>query len=123
MPFQHTSTRLHEAGLPSLAVQVDLVAGRLSVAGRLGRRSTHLLAAAVTTLLVAGPQQWHLDLAAVTAVDTASLRALGAAYRRAVRHDRRLIVHRPAPDVERALRRLCLDRHVLAPEPTTAPAA
>ncbi|MGY1780593.1 STAS domain-containing protein [Geodermatophilus sp. SYSU D01036] len=92
------------------------------MAGRLERRSTHLLAAAVTTLLVAGPRQWHLDLAGVTAVDTAGLRALGTAYRRAVRHDRQLIVHRPAPDLQRALRRLRLDRHVLVPEPI-APAA
>ncbi|MGY1833125.1 STAS domain-containing protein [Geodermatophilus sp. SYSU D01180] len=123
MSSQHTSARLHRAGLPSLAVQVDLVTGRLSLAGRLERRSTHLLATAVTALLVAGPRQWHLDLAAVTAVDTVGLRALGTTYRRAVRHDRQLIVHRPVPDLQQALRRLRLDRHVLAPQPMIAPAA
>jgi anti-anti-sigma regulatory factor len=123
MPSQHTGGRPADAGPPSLVVQVDLVTGRLTAAGRLERRTTHLLAAAVTTLLLAGHRQWHLDVTAVTAVDTAGLRALGAAYRRAVHHDRQLIVHRPAPDLQRALRRLRLDRHVLTPEPTAAPAA
>ena len=123
MPSQHTHARVQEAVPPSLVVHVDLATGRLTATGQLERRTTHLLADAVTTLLLAGPRQWQLDLAAVTAVDTAGLRALGAAYRRAVRHDRRLIVQQPAPNLQRALRRLRLDRHVLTPEPTVGPAA
>ncbi|MGY1831168.1 STAS domain-containing protein [Geodermatophilus sp. SYSU D01180] len=123
MPSQHINARPPQPSPPSLTVQVDLVTGRLSVTGRLERRTTHLLAAAVTALLVAGPREWHLDLAAVTVVDAVGLRALGSAYRRAVRHDRQLIVHRPAPDLQRALRRLRLDRHVLVPEPVVPPAA
>jgi anti-anti-sigma regulatory factor len=123
MQSQHTHARLRSAGPPSLVLRLDLATGRLSAAGRLERHTTHLLAAAVTTLLLAGPRQWHLDVAAVTAVDTAGLRALGTAYRRAVHHDRQLIVHRPGPDLQRALHRLRLDGHVLTPEPTVAPAA
>jgi anti-anti-sigma regulatory factor len=122
MPSQPSTARPRQAGPPSLAVQVDLATGRLTATGRLERHTTHLLADAVTTLLLAGPRQWQLDLAAVTAVDTAGLRSLGAAYRRAVRHDRQLTVHRPAPELQRALRRLRLDRHVLTPEPPTAAA-
>ncbi|MGY1616889.1 hypothetical protein ACI797_09090 [Geodermatophilus sp. SYSU D00691] len=34
-----------------------------------------------------------------------------------------LIVHRPAPELQRALHRLRLDRHVLMPEPPVPPAA
>jgi anti-anti-sigma regulatory factor len=120
MPSPSASARSREAGQPLLTVQVDLAAGRLTADGGLERGTTHLLVDAVTVLLLAGPQQWQLDLAAVTTVDTAGLRALGAAYRRALRHDRQLTVHRPAPQVQRELRRLRLDRHVLMPEPPLA---
>ncbi|MGZ4649089.1 MAG: STAS domain-containing protein [Kineosporiaceae bacterium] len=108
---------------PSFRVHVDLTTGRLTAAGRLERRTTHLLADAVRTLLVAEHRAWHLDVDGVTAIDTEGVRAVVAAYRLALRHDRRLTLHGPDPALREALGRLRLDRHLLAPHAMADPAA
>ena len=108
---------------PSFRVHVDLTTGRLTAVGRLERRTTHLLADAVRTLLVAEHRAWHLDVDGVTAVDTEGVRAVVAAYRLALRHERVLILHGPGPALGEALRRLRLDRHLLAPHVRDEPAA
>ena len=48
--------------------------------------------------------------------DHTGLRAIGAAYRRLLRHDRRLTLCGASPELQRVLTRLRLGRHLLDDE-------
>jgi anti-anti-sigma factor len=83
------------------------------VAGRLDARTVHALHAVVSDLLLTEQRRWMVDVAALTVTDHTGLRAIGAAYRRLLRHDRRLTLCGVSPDLQRVLTRLRLGRHVL----------
>ncbi|SDM77770.1 anti-anti-sigma factor [Geodermatophilus siccatus] len=97
----------------ALLVDVDVAAGRLTVTGRLDSRTVRALHTAVSGLLLTEQRRWVLDVAAVTVADHTGLRAIGAAYRRLLRHDRRLTLCGASPELQRVLVRLRLDRHLL----------
>ena len=101
---------------PGLAVHVDLVSGRLTVTGQLGARTIHLLHGAVTALLRSEQRDWTVDVSACDVADHAGLRALAGSYRRAVRHERRIVLLGASPGLRHALARLRLDRHMLTDE-------
>lgn len=108
---------------PSLLVEVDVAGGRLRLTGRLDARTARTLHAAVSGLLLTEQRRWVLDVATLTVTDHTGLRAIGAAYRRLLRHDRRLTLCGASPDLQRVLTRLRLGRHVLdddAAEPVPA---
>ncbi len=98
---------------PSLLVEVDVASGRLRVTGRLDSRTVRVLHSAVSDLLLTEQRRWVVDVAALTVADHTGLRAIGAAYRRLLRHDRRLTLCGASPDLQRVLTRLRLGRHVL----------
>ena len=102
--------------LPPLVVRLDLVGGRLELSGHLDHRTAHVVHDAVSALLHTGTPEWFLDTAGLTGCDHIGLRTIGIAYRRAVRHGRRLVVVGTAPWLQAALTRLRLDHHVLAAE-------
>ncbi|MGY1709315.1 STAS domain-containing protein [Geodermatophilus sp. SYSU D00758] len=102
------------AGTPTFLVRIDLVTGRMELAGALTARTAHLLLAAVPSLVRAGAGRWTVDVTGLTACDHSGLRAIGATYRRALRHDRRMTLVGAPPALVRALSRLRLDGHVLA---------
>jgi len=94
-------------------VEVDVPTGRLRVAGRLDSRTVRVLHTAVSALLLTEQRHWVLDVAALTVADHTGLRAIGAAYRRLLRHDRRLTLCGASPELQRVLTRLHLGRHIL----------
>jgi anti-anti-sigma factor len=98
---------------PDFGAHVDLLAGRMTLTGRLDVRTAHLLYDAVSTVLTAGPSSWIVDVGGLTDIDHAGLRSLLRAYRRTLRHGRRIILYRPSPSLERAVTLLRLDHHVL----------
>ena len=101
---------------PALLVEVDVAGGRLCVAGRLDSRTVRALHSAVSGVLLTEQRRWVLDVTALTVTDHTGLRAIGATYRRLLRHDRRLTLCGASPDLERVLTRLRLGRHVLDDE-------
>lgn len=100
---------------PSFRVRLDLVDGRVELAGRLDRRSAHLFGDAVSALLLTGRERWAVDMSQLTGCDQAGLRMIGAAYRRALRHGRRLTLLGAPPELQQALVRLRLHAHVVDP--------
>jgi anti-anti-sigma factor len=104
------------------SVHVDLVTGRLTMTGRLDVRTSHLLYDAFSALLRAQHPSWTIDVGGLTDIDHAGLRGLLGAYRRALRHGRRITLHGASPSLQRALTLLRLDRHVLPGENTPIPA-
>jgi anti-anti-sigma regulatory factor len=97
----------------SLTVHLDLVGGVVRLTGVLDRATAHLLHDAVSTLLAGGPPRWQIDAEGLVHCDGAGLRALSAAYRRALLHDRRVGVSSAPPWLCSALGRIRLDSHVL----------
>ena len=106
------------AAPPALLVEVDTAGGRLQLTGRLDSRTVRTLHTVVSGLLLTEQRRWVLDVGALTVVDHAGLRAIGAAYRRLLRRDRRMTLRGASPDLQRVLTRLHLGRHVLDDEPT-----
>lgn len=100
---------------PSLSVVVDPAAGRLTVSGELDRRTTYRFLDAVSALAVTDRPVWLLDVSGLAVRDADGLRAIGWAYRRALRSGRRLVLVGAPPLLRRALVRLRLEQHVLAP--------
>ena len=98
---------------PSLTVLVDLVCGTVRLAGLIDRDTVHLFRDAVTALLLAEHDTWVVDATDLTGCDPMGVRAIGSAYRRALRHDRRMTVTGAPPLLRRSLARLRLDFHVL----------
>ena len=106
----------------ALVVEVDLAAGRLRVTGRLDARTARVLHSAVSGLLLTEQQRWVLDVGGVTVTDHTGLRAIGAAYRRLLRHGRRLTLCHASPELRRVLVRLHLGRHLLDDHAEPVPA-
>lgn len=94
-------------------IRIDLVSGRLALSGPLTRRTTHLLYDGVSTLVHADADQWVVDAIGLTECDHSGVRAIGTAYRRALRHGRRMVVTGASPALRRVLTRVRLDEHVL----------
>jgi anti-anti-sigma factor len=106
----------------SFVLRIDLVAGRVELTGTLDHRTAHLISDAVAALVRTGSPQWVLDLAGLTGCNYAGLRAIGAAYRQALRHGRRLTVVGAPPTLRAALARLRLDHHIPARDETPSTA-
>ncbi len=98
---------------PSLLAEVDVAGGRLRLIGRLDSRTARILHSAVSGLLLTEQRRWMLDVAALTVTDHTGLRAIGAAYRRLLRHDRRMTLSGASPDLQQVLTRLRLGPHLL----------
>jgi anti-anti-sigma factor len=104
---------------PSLIVGIDFVRARLELSGQLDRHTAHVLHDAISTLLQTDTDRWILHVAGLTGFDPTGLRTIGATYRRALRHRRRLTLVGSSPLLQAALARLRLDHHVLAAEQNT----
>ena len=113
---------LSAAASSEFGVHVDLTTGRLTVTGRLDVRSTHLLYDAVSALLTAQHPNWTVDVGQLTDIDHAGLRGLLSTYRRALRHGRRITLHRASSSLQHVLTVLRLERHVLHGAGTPDPA-
>lgn len=107
--------------VPTFAVHIEPRTGSLRLTGRLERSTTHLFMDAVSALLYAGCPAWVVDLSELTDCDAAGLRAICVAYRRALRHDRRMSLIGTPPGLRQALRRLHLDTHLLIGDPQPEP--
>jgi anti-anti-sigma regulatory factor len=97
-------------------LDIDLGRCRIRLAGRLDRSTVHLLLDAVSALLLADGEVWTVDATDVTSCDHMGVRGIGAAYRRALRHGRRVRLIGAPPSLHRQLTRLRLDHHVLDPD-------
>ena len=116
------SSPVGELPRPPLLAEVDVAGGRLRLIGRLDSRTARILHSAVSGLLLTEQRRWVLDVAALTVTDHTGLRAIGAAYRRLLRHDRRMTLHGASPELQRVLTRLHLGRHVLDDDAEPVPA-
>jgi anti-anti-sigma regulatory factor len=107
----------------SFTVHVDLVAGRILLAGVLDSGTVHLFQEAISALLLANHDTWLVDTTDLVGCDHIGVRAIGAAHRRALRHNRRMTLTGAPPPLQQPLARLRLDRHLLhnAPRPAAAP--
>lgn len=125
VPFQPSSPAGSLPGSrdddPPFAVHIEPRSGSLRLTGRLDRSTTHLFMDAISALLYAGCPTWVVDLEQLTECDAAGLRAICVSYRRALRHDRRMILVHTPPALRTALRRLHLDTHLLIAEPDADP--
>ncbi|MBB3084471.1 STAS domain-containing protein [Geodermatophilus sabuli] len=99
-------------------MRVDLDTGRLTMTGRLYVRTSHLLYDAVSALLGEQHPSWVVDVGGLTDIDHAGVRGLLIAYRRGLRHGRRITLHGASPALTHVLVLLRLDRHVLQAERT-----
>jgi anti-anti-sigma regulatory factor len=104
-------------------VHVDPVAGRILLAGVLNHGSVHLFQVAISALLLANHDTWLVDTTDLIGCDQIGVRAIGAASRRAMRHNRRLTLTGAPPPLQQPLTRLLLDHHLLhsVPGPAAAP--
>jgi anti-anti-sigma regulatory factor len=102
----------HHGEFPS-SIRLDLVGCRVELGGPLDRGTVHLLHDAISTLLLVDGDEWVVDATCVTACDGAGIRGIGTAYRRALRHGRRLRLVGVPPVLRRELTRLRLDHHLL----------
>jgi anti-anti-sigma regulatory factor len=123
-PTQRRPTRLTVMSSPShrrprpsgsgtLNVHLDLQTGRVSAIGRLDGRSAPLLYDAVSVLLGTERPNLTLDVSGMEVADNAALRAIGDAYRRAMRKGRRITLRGASPQLRSALTRLHLGHHIL----------
>lgn len=94
---------------PTLSVAVDLVAGRITLAGELDRENAHHLVDAVEALHGTRHLRWELDAAGVTFCDAGGVRSLIAAQVLAARAGRRLLLVRPSRCVDRLVGLVGLD--------------
>jgi anti-anti-sigma regulatory factor len=98
------------------------------LSGRLDRITVHLLLDAISALLLTDSDVWTVDATDVSSCDHMGVRGIGAAYRRALRHGRRMRLIGTPPSLHHQLSRLRLDHHVLerddgsgdAPQPLSA---
>jgi anti-anti-sigma factor len=103
------------------AVHLDLSQGQVTLTGRLDGRTAHLLHDAVSALLGSGQPHWTVEVAGLVVADHAGLRAIGRAYRRALRHNRRITLRGASPALHGALSQVHLDHHVLAVDGDSTP--
>jgi anti-anti-sigma regulatory factor len=101
-------------GASSFFVRIDFGGGRLEVSGRLDHRTAHVFFDAIRTLLSSDGDAWTVDVVGLTDCDPTGLRAIGAGYRLALRHGRRLTLVGAPSWLRHALARLRLDHHLLA---------
>ncbi len=94
-------------------IRVDLIAGRLELVGPLDHRTAHLLHDAISTLLLTDCDLWTIDVTGLTVCQGSGLRAIGVAYRRALRHNRWVRLIGTPPWLQRELTRIHLDHHLL----------
>jgi anti-anti-sigma regulatory factor len=89
--------------------------------GRLDGRSAPLLHDAVSVLLRTEQPILTVDVSGMEVADHAALRAIGDAYRRALRQGRRIIVRGASAQLRGALTQLHLGHHLIddAVPPTT----
>jgi anti-anti-sigma regulatory factor len=82
----------------------------MTLAGRLDGRSAHLHYDAVSAMLHSERARriWTVHVAELSVADHAGLRAIGRAYRRALRHDRRITLRGASPALQSALTRVHL---------------
>jgi anti-anti-sigma regulatory factor len=73
----------------SFTVDIDLV-GRIRLVGVLDRCSVPLFQEAISALLLVNHDAWLLDTTDLTGCDQIGVWAIGAAYRRTLRHNRRM---------------------------------
>ncbi|MGY1832892.1 STAS domain-containing protein [Geodermatophilus sp. SYSU D01180] len=85
----------------------------MTATGRLDGRTAPLLRDAVSVLLGTEQPILTLDVSAMEVADHAALRAIGDAYRRAMRRGRRITVHGASAQLRSALTRLHLSSHLL----------
>ncbi|WP_233488962.1 STAS domain-containing protein [Blastococcus sp. TF02-09] len=97
-------------------VRLDLAGGRLEVDGRLDYRTAHLVHDAISALVHTHNERWVIDVSRSAGSDTACLRLLGVAYRRAVRHGRQITLIGASPSLQQALSRLRLNHHLTSSE-------
>jgi anti-anti-sigma regulatory factor len=109
--------RPRPGGSSPLDVHLDLPGGRLTAIGRLDGRSAPLLRDAVSVLLGTGQPTLTVDVSGMEVADHAALRAIGDAYRRALRQGRRITLRGASPQLHSALMRLHLGRHLLDDDP------
>jgi len=100
-------------------VHLDLQAGRVTAIGRLDGRSAPLLHDAVSVLLGTERPTLTIDVSRMEVADHAALRAIGDAYRRAMRQGRRITLHGASPQLRSALTQLRLGHHLLDDAPPT----
>jgi len=98
---------------PFFTVHVDLVAGHIRLTGVLDRGTVHLFQEAISALLLGNHDAWVIDTTDLIACDQIGVRAIGAAYRRALRHNRRMTLTGAPPLLQQSLARLRLDQHLL----------
>jgi anti-anti-sigma regulatory factor len=98
---------------PSFIVHVDLLHGHIRLDGLLDRGTVHLLQEAISALLLADHDTWVVDTTDLIGCDQIGVWAIGAAYRRALRHNRRMTLTGAPPGLQRSLERLRLDHHLL----------
>jgi anti-anti-sigma regulatory factor len=113
--------RPRPSGSSTLNVHLDLQTGRVTAIGRLDGRSAPLLHDAVSVLLGTEQPTLTVDVSGMEVADHAALRAIGDAYRRAMRQGRRITLRGASPQLRGALTRLHLGHHLLYDDapPTT----
>jgi anti-anti-sigma regulatory factor len=102
-------------------VDLDLRTGHVTAIGRLDGRSAPLLHEAVSVLLGTEQPTLTIDVSRMEVADHAALRAIGDAYRRAMRQGRRITVRGASPQLRSALTQLRRGHHLLDDDapPTT----
>jgi anti-anti-sigma regulatory factor len=131
--FSGQRRRLPPQGFPAAAastgsevfrLDLDVVAGRLTVRGRLDWTTAHLVHDATVAMLATAGKHWRVDVAELIVGDRFGLRALTAAYRRLLRQGRRMSLEGTSPELLHALTRLRLDHHLLprSSDPPLGPA-
>jgi anti-anti-sigma factor len=104
--------RPRPSGSGTLNVHLDLQTGRVTAIGRLDGRSAPLLHDAVSVLLGTERPNLTVDVSGMEVADNAALRAIGDAYRRAMRKGRRITLRGASPQLRSALTRLHLGHHI-----------
>ena len=105
--------RPRHSGSSAFNVHLDLQTGRVTAIGRLDGRSTPLLHDAVSVLLGTEQPTLTVDVSGMEVADHAALRAIGDAYRRALREGRRITLLGASPQLRSALTRLHLGHHLV----------
>lgn len=95
-----------------LTVSIDLIAGRISLAGELNRQTVHHLLDAARTLSAVPHSRWIMEAHEIRSCDSTGLRAVSACYRQALRHGATMSVVGADPGLRRALSTLRLDTHL-----------
>lgn len=112
----HRLSRPAVSGHPAaseLNLAIDLIAGRITLAGELDRQTAHHLLDAARTLSETAHRRWVLDAGELRFCDASGLRAISACYRKALRHGSNMSIVSAGPWLLRALAALRLDNHLM----------